>query len=76
MSDGDGQAAAGAAVIDVALTVWLAHRCRWAECVYVGLQVAALITSTHYMSIPRSMLLWFPLWLLGQEPRAGSVVPV
>ncbi|WP_214324566.1 mannosyltransferase family protein [Nonomuraea sediminis] len=59
-----------AAVIGVALTAWLAHRRLWPECVYVGLQVAALTTSTYYMSIPRSMLLWFPLWLLlARAPR-------
>ncbi|MER7506687.1 hypothetical protein AB0L05_41680 [Nonomuraea pusilla] len=28
------------------------------------MQVAALTASTYYLSIPRSMLLWFPRWLL------------
>ncbi|MFI6530798.1 mannosyltransferase family protein [Nonomuraea sp. NPDC050547] len=59
-----------AAVLGVALTVWLAHRRQWPAFTYVGLQVAALTTSTFYMSIPRSALLWFPLWvLLGRADR-------
>jgi Mannosyltransferase (PIG-V) len=51
-----------AAVIGVALVCWLAWRRRWAELVYVGISVFALVTSTVYMSIPREMLLWWPLW--------------
>jgi len=49
-------------VVGVALVGWLAWRRRWAEFVYVGLSVVALVTSTAYMSIPREMLLWWPLW--------------
>ena len=52
-----------AAVVGVALVGWLAWRRRWAELVYVGLSVFALVTSTVYMSIPREMLLWWPLWI-------------
>ena len=51
-----------AAVIGVALVGWLAWRRRWAELVYMSLSVFALVTSTAYMSIPREMLLWWPLW--------------
>jgi hypothetical protein len=51
-----------AAVVGVALVGWLAWRRLWAEFVYVGLSVFALVTSTAYMSIPREMLLWWPLW--------------
>ena len=29
----------------------------------MGLSVFALVTSTVYMSIPREMLLWWPLWI-------------
>ena len=54
----------GAALVGVVLTVALAVRHRWAECVYLGTQVGALITSSFYLSIPRSGLLWFPLWLV------------
>ncbi|MBR7835828.1 hypothetical protein KDL01_21320 [Actinospica durhamensis] len=52
-----------AAVIGVATVFVLAGRRRWAELVYVGISVLALITSTSYMSIPREMLLWWPLWV-------------
>jgi hypothetical protein len=47
----------------VLLTGWLAVRRRWPEFTYVGLQVAALVTSAFYLSIGRSTLLWWPLWL-------------
>lgn len=52
-----------AAMVGVALVGWLAWRRRWAEFVYVGVSVFALVTSTAYMSIPREMLLWWPLWI-------------
>ena len=52
-----------AAVVGVATVLWLGWRRRWAELVYVGISVFALITSTYYMSIPREMLLWWPLWV-------------
>jgi hypothetical protein len=52
-----------AAAVGLALVVWLAWRRRWAELVYVGLSVFGLLTSTAYMSIPREMLLWWPLWI-------------
>jgi hypothetical protein len=52
-----------AAAVGVALVVWLAWRRHWAELVYVGVSVFALVTSTSYVSIPREMLLWWPLWI-------------
>ncbi|WP_283139505.1 mannosyltransferase family protein [Rhizohabitans arisaemae] len=52
-----------AAVIGVGFTLWLLIARRWSEFVYVGLQVAALVLSSYYLSIPRSTLLWWPLWL-------------
>jgi len=52
-----------AAVTGIATVLWLAWRRRWAELVYVGLSVFALVTSTYYMSVPREMLLWWPLWI-------------
>jgi hypothetical protein len=52
-----------AALVGVLLTGWLAARRRWPEFTYVGLQVAALVTSAFYLSIGRSTLLWWPLWL-------------
>ncbi|MQA86449.1 MAG: hypothetical protein GEV03_17910 [Streptosporangiales bacterium] len=53
-----------AAAVGVALTVWLLAARRWGELTYVGLQVASLLSSTFYLSIPRATLLWWPLWLL------------
>lgn len=50
------------AVVGVALAVWLAWHRRWSEFAYVGLAVAALISSTYYLSVPREALLWWPLW--------------
>lgn len=52
-----------AAVVGVITVFWLAGRRRWAELAYIGISVTALITSTSYMSIPREMLLWWPLWV-------------
>ena len=51
-----------AAVVGVALVAWLVWWRRWAELVYAGISVLTLVTSTDYMSIPREMLLWWPLW--------------
>jgi hypothetical protein len=51
------------AVLAVAVLLWLAAMRWWSELVYTGLQAAALMTSAYYLSIPRSLLLWFPLWV-------------
>ncbi|WP_311931878.1 mannosyltransferase family protein [Microbispora sp. H11081] len=59
-----------AVIVGVLLVVWLLLARRWAELVYVGLQLGALATSSFYMSIPRSVLLWWPLWVL--IGRAGA----
>jgi hypothetical protein len=53
-----------AVLLGFALTVVLLVTRRWGEAVYVGLQVVALGTSSYYLSVARSTLLWFPLWLL------------
>jgi hypothetical protein len=53
-----------AVLLGFALTVVLLLLRRWGEAVYVGLQVVALGTSSYYLSVARSTLLWFPLWLL------------
>ncbi|WP_225878675.1 mannosyltransferase family protein [Spongiactinospora rosea] len=66
---GDGQFAwafrmeIAGAVIGVLFTLWLLIGRRWSELTYVGLQVGALVCSAYYLSIPRSALLWWPLWL-------------
>ena len=56
-----------AMAIGVVLCVVLLVRRRWAELTYVGLQVAALGTSEFYLSVARTTLLWWPLWLLLAE---------
>jgi Gpi18-like mannosyltransferase len=52
-----------AMVAGVATTLWCALRRRWGEATYVGLSVAALGASSHYMSVHRATLLWWPLWI-------------
>jgi hypothetical protein len=52
------------AVVGIGLVLVLLYLRRWSEFVYVGLQVGALVCSAYYLSIPRSALLWWPLFLL------------
>ncbi|MEV5560471.1 mannosyltransferase family protein [Nonomuraea wenchangensis] len=52
------------AMVAVAALAWLLALRRWSELVYTGAQAGALMTSAYYLSIPRSLLLWFPLWVL------------
>ncbi|REE97243.1 hypothetical protein DFJ69_2707 [Thermomonospora umbrina] len=52
-----------AAVVGVVLTVVLLVKRRWPEFTYVGLQLAALLLSSYYLSVGRAMLLWWPLWI-------------
>jgi hypothetical protein len=59
-----------AVAVGVLVTVVLLARRRWGEATYVGLSVAALATSTYYLSVARATLLWFPLWLLLAELAA------
>jgi len=56
-----------AVLVGVVATVLLLRRARWGEATYVGLGVAALATSSFYLSVARATLLWFPLWLLLAE---------
>ncbi|MGH3095368.1 MAG: mannosyltransferase family protein [Streptosporangiales bacterium] len=67
-----------AALVGVALCLLLLFRGRWAEFFYVGLQVGALVTSAYYLSVTRSTLLWWPLWLLlaRASMRHGWLLPV
>lgn len=46
----------------VLLAVLLVHR-RWPEAVFVALNLWSLGTSYWYLSVPRSTLLWWPLWI-------------
>ncbi|WP_344495282.1 mannosyltransferase family protein [Nonomuraea monospora] len=67
---GDGDFAVGfrmeivGAVVTVGVLVWLLVLRRWSEALYVGAQGAALLTSAYYLSIPRSLLVYFPVWIL------------
>lgn len=56
--------------VGLALTAVLLARRSWGEATYVGLSVAALATSSFYLSVARATLLWFPLWLLLAEVAA------
>jgi len=51
-----------AAAIGVLATLLLVRRRRWPEAVYSGLTIAALTTSVWYESVPRALLLLWPLW--------------
>jgi len=65
-----------AVAVGVCLLVWLARRGRWAELVFVGLQLWALTTSYWWESIARSSLTWWPLWiaLAGWSLRRPTVL--
>jgi hypothetical protein len=45
------------------LTLVLATRRLWGETVFVGLNLVLLGTSSYFYSVPRSSLLWWPLWI-------------
>ena len=48
----------------LALNTLLLFKRRWPEALYVALSLLALGTTTWFMSVPRTMLLWWPLWTL------------
>lgn len=50
-------------LIGAVTTVVLVLRRRYGEATWVGLNVAVLGTSTYLYSVPRSALLWWPLWI-------------
>ncbi|WP_328316131.1 mannosyltransferase family protein [Streptomyces sp. NBC_00388] len=52
-----------AMVAGLLLTALLVRQRRWPEALYIALTLWALGTSYWYMSIPRSTLLWWPLWI-------------
>ncbi|MFJ8014871.1 mannosyltransferase family protein [Streptomyces sp. NPDC096339] len=57
------QAELVAMLVGVALLVLLVRRRQWPEALYTALTLWALGTSYWYTSIPRSTLLWWPLWI-------------
>nr|WP_267882089.1 hypothetical protein [Streptomyces sp. NRRL F-2664] len=52
-----------AMVTGVVLLAVLVRRRHWPEALYVALTLWALGTSYWYTSLPRSTLLWWPLWI-------------
>ncbi|SDH72674.1 Mannosyltransferase (PIG-V) [Sinosporangium album] len=52
-----------AAAVGLAFVLWLLYRRRWSEFVYTGSQLGALLVSSYYLSIPRTLLLWWPMWI-------------
>jgi hypothetical protein len=50
-------------LVGFALLCWLVARRAWPEVTYVALSVGSLATSFWYESVPRDMLLWWPLWI-------------
>lgn len=51
-----------AVLIGVVTTVVLLWHRRWPEAVYTGLTISSLATSVWYESVPRALLLLWPLW--------------
>jgi len=51
-----------AVIVGVITAVALVICRRWAEAIYVGLTIGALATSIWYESVPRALLLLWPLW--------------
>ncbi|WP_420078177.1 mannosyltransferase family protein [Streptomyces sp. JL4002] len=52
-----------AMLVGVVLLAVLLRARRWPEALYIALTLWALGTSYWYTSIPRSTLLWWPLWI-------------
>jgi hypothetical protein len=46
----------------VVTVIVLAIRRRWPEAVYSALTIGVLATSTLYQSVPRALLLLWPVW--------------
>ena len=61
-----------AALVGLGLVAWAAVRREWAYAIYMGLLLAALATSTEYMSIPRILLTCFPAALLIAHATHGN----
>jgi hypothetical protein len=53
-----------AVVIGLIATVALLVHRRWGEATWVGLQVVSLSTSYWFFSVPRTALLWWPMWMM------------
>jgi Mannosyltransferase (PIG-V) len=67
-----------AVLAGIILTAVLLWRRRWPEAVYCGLTIGALATSVWYESVPRALLLLWPLWcglavIAGRRRWAGPL---
>ncbi|MDO5080797.1 mannosyltransferase family protein [Buchananella hordeovulneris] len=51
-------------VLGLLLLAWLVGRRAWADGAYLAVTLAAFGTSIWLFSVPRSMLYWWPLWLV------------
>lgn len=51
------------AIVMVVATILFAVDRDWAAMIYCGITTTTLITSTMYMSIPRALLVMFPIWV-------------
>lgn len=58
-----------AALLGLLAVGWAWHRREWGYATYMGLSLAALLTSTWYFSIPRMMLSFFPIALFMATAR-------
>jgi hypothetical protein len=61
----------------IAIVMLLVHR-RWPEAVYAALTIGALATSDWYESVPRALLLLWPIWCglavaAARRPWAGQL---
>ncbi len=52
-----------AMLVLVVACLWLLRRRKWGEAAYLMMNGLALGTSTAYGSVPRSLILMFPLWI-------------
>lgn len=51
-------------VLGLLLLAWLLGRRAWADSAYLAVTLAAFGTSIWLFSVPRSLLYWWPLWLV------------
>ncbi len=60
----------------VAVLAVLLRRRRWPEATYLGLSLAVIVCSTLWVSAPRYVLTWFPVWTtlgtVGGGPRGRA----
>ncbi|MGQ0845914.1 MAG: mannosyltransferase family protein [Sporichthyaceae bacterium] len=52
-----------AVAVGIVLLIWLLRARRWAEAVYIALQLYAFTTAMWFFSVPRATLTWWPLWI-------------